>query len=57
MALDADHTAGGVLIMWDSRDLERLEVLVGSFSVLVQWQWWMVLFGCVSGSMAQMVLV
>ena len=38
MALDADHTAGGVLIMWDRRVLEKLEVLAGSFSVSVQWK-------------------
>ena len=37
-ALDADQTAGRVLIMWDRRVLEKLEVLVGSFSVLVQWK-------------------
>ena len=35
VALDADQTAGGVLIMWDRRVLEKLEVSVGSFSVLV----------------------
>ena len=35
-ALDVDQTAGGVLIMWDRRVLEKLEVLVGSFSVSVQ---------------------
>ena len=37
-ALDADQTAGGVLIMWDRRVLEKLEVLVGSFLVSVQWK-------------------
>lgn len=37
-ALDADQTAGGVLIMWDRRVLENLEVLVGSFLVSVQWK-------------------
>ena len=36
--LDANQTAGGVLIMWARRVLEKLEVLVGSFSVLVQWK-------------------
>ena len=36
--LDADQTARGVLIMWDRRVLEKLEVLVGSFSMLVQWK-------------------
>ena len=36
VALDAVQTAGGVLIMWDRRVLEKVEVLVGSFSV--QWK-------------------
>ena len=35
VALDAVQTAGGVLIMWDRRVLEKVEVLVGSFSVSV----------------------
>ena len=35
VALNADQTADGVLIMWDRRLLENLEVLVGSFSVSV----------------------
>ena len=38
MALDADRTTGGVLMMWDWRALEKLEVMVGYFSVLVRWQ-------------------
>ena len=37
-ALDADQTAGGVLLMWDRRVLEKLEVLMGLFSVLIQWK-------------------
>ena len=36
VALNAVQTAGGVLIMWNRRVLEKLEVLVGSFSVSVQ---------------------
>ena len=36
--LDADQMAGGVLIMWDRRVLEKLEVLVGLFSMSVQWK-------------------
>ena len=36
VALDADQTAGGVLIMWDRRVLKKLEVLVGLFSASVQ---------------------
>ena len=38
MALDVDQTAGGVLLMWDRRALEKLEVLMGCFSVSVRWQ-------------------
>ena len=36
--LDADQMTGGVLIMWDRRVLETLEVLMGSFSMSVQWK-------------------
>ncbi|XP_075655074.1 uncharacterized protein LOC142625274 [Castanea sativa] len=38
VALDADQTAGGVLMMWDRRALEKLEVMVGQFSVSVRWK-------------------
>ena len=38
VALDADQIAGGVLLMWDMRVLEKLEVMVGHFSVSVRWQ-------------------
>ena len=38
VALDAVQTAGGILLMWDRRVLERTEVVVGSFSVSVRWQ-------------------
>ena len=38
VALDVDQTAGGVLLMWDRRALEKLEVLMGCFSVSVRWQ-------------------
>ena len=38
VALDADQTASGVLMMWDRRVLEKLEVIVGQFSVSVRWQ-------------------
>ena len=31
VALDANQMAGGVLIMWDKRVLEKLEVLMGFF--------------------------
>ena len=36
VALDAVQTAGGGLLMWDRRVLERSECLVGSFSVSVR---------------------
>ena len=36
VALDAVQTAGGVVMMWDRRVLERTEVLVGSFSVSIR---------------------
>ena len=35
--LDADQTVGGVLMMWDRRALEKLEVMVGQFSVSIWW--------------------
>ena len=38
MALDVVQMIGGVLLMWDRRVLERLEIIVGSFSVSVWWQ-------------------
>ena len=36
--MEANQTVGGVLIMWDKRVLEKMEVMVGTFSVLVKWQ-------------------
>ena len=36
--LEADRTAGCILIMWDKRVLEKVEVMVGTFSVSVKWQ-------------------
>ena len=38
VALDADQTTGGVLLMWDRRTLEKVEFMVGKFSVSVRWQ-------------------
>ena len=38
VALEVDQTTGGVLIMWDKRALEKMEAMVGSFSVSVKWQ-------------------
>ena len=37
VALDMDQIADGVLMMWDRRALEKLEVMMGQFSVSVQW--------------------
>ena len=36
--LEAYRIAGGILIMWDKRVLYKVEVMVGTFSVLVKWQ-------------------
>ena len=36
--LEADQIAGGILLMWDKRVLEKVEVMVGTFSVSVKWQ-------------------
>ena len=36
--LEVDRTAGGILIMWDKRVLDKMEVMVGTFSVSVKWQ-------------------
>ena len=36
--LEADWTAGGILFMWDKRVLDKVEVMVGTFSVSVKWQ-------------------
>ena len=38
IALEADQTACGVLIMWDKRALEKMKAMVGSFLVSVKWQ-------------------
>ena len=29
--LEADQIAGGILLMWDKRVLEKVEVMVGTF--------------------------
>ena len=34
--LEADWTAGGILFMWDRRVLDKVEVMVGTFSVSVK---------------------
>ena len=38
VVLEADRTAGGIFLMWDKRVLEKVEVMVGTFSVSVKWQ-------------------
>ena len=61
VTLDADWTTGGVLMMWDRRALEKLEVMVGHFSVSVWCQfsgrvWGMVLFEHALGFMVRMII-
>ena len=52
-----DWTAGGVLMMWDRRALEKVEVMVGKFSVSVRWQGMgMVLFRYVLGFRTRMII-
>jgi exonuclease III len=36
--LNADNTAGGVLLLWDKRVVERIDSIVGRFSVSCQWK-------------------
>ena len=36
--MEANRTAGGILLMWDKRVLDKVEVMVGTFSVSVKWQ-------------------
>ena len=38
VALEAEHTTGGGLIVWDKRALEKMEAMVGTFSISVKWQ-------------------
>ena len=35
--LEADRTIGGILLMWDKRMLNKMEVMVGTFSMSVKW--------------------
>ena len=53
-----NQIAGGVLIMWDRRVQEKLEDMVGTFFVLVQWQGMVdgFIWACL-GFMAQMKIV
>ena len=34
-ALDAIHTAGGIIVIWDTRVFEKIDCVVGSFSISV----------------------
>ena len=34
-ALDAIHTAGGSIVIWDTRVFEKIDCVVGSFSISV----------------------
>ena len=36
--MEADRIAGSILIMWNKRVLDKVEVMVGIFLVLVKWQ-------------------
>jgi hypothetical protein len=38
VALDAVNTAGGILIMWDKQVVEKLDVMLGKFSVSCYWR-------------------
>ena len=38
VGLDAVNTAGGILIMWDKRVVEKLDAVVGRFSVSCYWR-------------------
>lgn len=35
VALDANHTAGGVLLIWDRMMFEKVDCVVGTFSVSI----------------------
>ena len=37
VAFDAVNTVGGILIMWDKRVVEKLDVMLGKFSVSCYW--------------------
>ena len=36
--LEANRTVGGILIIWDKKVLDKVEVMVGTFSISVKWQ-------------------
>ena len=38
VALNAVNTAGGVLLLWDKRMVEKVEVVMGKFSVSCLWK-------------------
>ena len=35
--LEVDQIVGGILIMWDKRVLDKVEVMVGTLSISVKW--------------------
>jgi hypothetical protein len=37
-ALPAGNTAGGIILMWDKKVLEKLDVHIGEYSVSCQWR-------------------
>ncbi len=37
VALDAINTAGGILLMWDTRVVQKVDILVGQYSVSCFW--------------------
>ncbi|KAL4601768.1 hypothetical protein ACB092_10G005900 [Castanea dentata] len=43
VALDADYTSGGILVMWDRRVLEKVEDMMWLYSVSIRW--WRVVEG------------
>ena len=36
--LEANRIVGGILLMWDKKVLDKVEVMVGTFLVSVKWQ-------------------
>jgi hypothetical protein len=48
VALDAINTAGGILLMWDTRVVEKVDAAGGSILsfLLLAWAWLMALTGC-----------
>ena len=36
--MEANWIVGGILLMWDTKVLDKVEVMVGTFLVSVKWQ-------------------